>query len=143
MTTALAVQLVVTLREMPSEELQAQLEAALARLDGLEQMADPYAQVKSVEQEILTLLVKNGLVEGQGTTAATATASPAPNRSPSGSPPTTSASSASDSSPGASTKTNSSTPTPTPAPVAPAAEGNTTTSTTVTQPAATTESPPS
>lgn len=75
-TTALAVQLVVTLREMPSEELQAQIQAALARLDGLEHMDDPYAEVKAVEKEILTLLVESGLVEEQKSTEVTATPTP-------------------------------------------------------------------
>ena len=134
-TTALAVQLVVTLREMPSEEVQAQLEAALARLDGLEHMADPYGEVKAVEQEILTLLVKNGLVKAQETTATKATASPAPNPSPSGSPPTTSATSATQKSSGASPTTGTNSSTPTPTSVAPAPEGNTTTPTTATEPA--------
>jgi putative peptide zinc metalloprotease protein len=75
-TTALAIQLVVTLREMPSEEVQAKIQAALARLDGLERMDDPYAQVKAVEAEILTILVDSGLVERQETTAATSGATP-------------------------------------------------------------------
>jgi putative peptide zinc metalloprotease protein len=77
-TTALAVQLVVTLREMPTEEVQARIEAALARLDGLENLDDPYAQVKAVEKEILTLLVQSGLVDEQDTTASSATGAPAP-----------------------------------------------------------------
>ena len=70
-TTALAIQLVVTLKEMPSEEVQAQIEEAMASLDGLEEMDDPYAQIKAVEQQILTLLIDNGLVEAEQTTAAT------------------------------------------------------------------------
>ncbi len=141
-TTALAVQLVVTLREMPSDEVQAQIEAALARLDGLEQMPDPYAQVKAVEQEILTLLVKNGLVEAQETKADTATGSPAPNPSGSGSSSTTSTTSARPSSPSGSPAARTSSSTPTPTTVAPAGAGNTTTSTTATEPTAPTESPP-
>ena len=40
-TTALARQLLVTLREAPSAELRAQIEAAMARLDGLHGSADP------------------------------------------------------------------------------------------------------
>ncbi|HVM09870.1 MAG TPA: hypothetical protein VM345_15490 [Acidimicrobiales bacterium] len=67
-TAALAVQLVVTLREMPSEKLQAQIEAALRRLEGLDLTQDVYTQVKTVEREILTLLVDAGLVEGLDTT---------------------------------------------------------------------------
>ncbi|MBW3645948.1 MAG: hypothetical protein KY441_10650, partial [Actinobacteria bacterium] len=104
-TTALAVQLVVTLEEMPDEELQAQIEAALARLDGLEEMEDPYGQVKAVEDEILTMLVDSGLVEGRETTASTATATP------DSAPSTTSPSStttADDGSPGSSLSTTTS-----------------------------------
>ena len=90
-TTALAVQLVVTLREMPSDELKAKIEAALARLDGLEDMDDPYGQVKAVEQEILTLLVDAGLVEQQETTvvsSAPATTTPSTAASTSTTAPT-------------------------------------------------------
>ena len=86
-TTALAVQLVVTLQEMPSEEVQAQIQAALDRLDGLEELPDPYGEVKAVEQEILTLLVANGLVTNT-TSASTATA-PASGSAPTASTSTT------------------------------------------------------
>ena len=85
-TTALAVQLVATLREMPSEQVQAQVEAALAELDDLQSLPDPYASVKAVEQEILALLVAEGLVEQDASTASTATATPAPSASPTSSP---------------------------------------------------------
>ncbi|MBW3627244.1 MAG: hypothetical protein KY412_06505 [Actinobacteria bacterium] len=129
-TTALAVQLVVTLQEMPDEELQAQIEAALARLDGLEEMEDPYGQVKAVEDEILTMLVDSGLVEGRETTASTATATP------DSAPSTTSPSStttADDGSPGSSlsTTTSSSSRSTT-------SSGDTTTTTTSTQATTTT-----
>ncbi|MBW3614370.1 MAG: hypothetical protein KY439_03555 [Actinobacteria bacterium] len=100
-TTALAVQLVVTLREMPSEEVQEQIRAALARLDGLEHMDDPYAQVKTVESEILTLLVENGLVQDQETRTSKATATTTTSPSSSGSSTTTTT----DSSPGSSIAT--------------------------------------
>lgn len=58
-------------------EVADKVQAALSRLDGLEEIENPYAQVKAVEAEILTLLIDSGLVERQETTAAgSATASP-------------------------------------------------------------------
>jgi len=90
-TTALAIQLVVTLKEMPSEEVQEQIDAALTSLDGLEEMADPYAQIKAVEQQILTLLIDNGLVEEADVAAATGATSPTSSPSPTPSTTTTAA----------------------------------------------------
>jgi putative peptide zinc metalloprotease protein len=63
-TAALAVQLVVTLREIPTEDLQQQIEAAMAKLDDPYALPDIYAAVKEVEQEIITLLADAGLVDG-------------------------------------------------------------------------------
>jgi putative peptide zinc metalloprotease protein len=82
-TAALAVQLVVSLNAMPDEQVQAQLSAALAELDGIEQLDGAldldavYAQVKAVEAEVLGILTTAGLVDGTeqaeaGTAAATA-----------------------------------------------------------------------
>lgn len=62
-TTALAVQLVTTLREQPSEQVQQQIEQALADLDGQQDGADVYTQVLAVQEEILRLLVDSDLVD--------------------------------------------------------------------------------
>lgn len=138
-TNALAVQLVVTLREMPSEEVQAQIEAALARLDGLEHMEDPYAEVKAVEKEILTLLVESGLVEEQKSTEVTAT--PTPTTAPSTAATTAPipSGSAGESTATTATSTSSTTTTTRPAAGETTAESTTTTGvTTTTNPGATT-----
>lgn len=63
-TAALAVQLVVTLREMPTEDLQKQIEAAMAKLDNLRSFPDPYAAIKQVEEEIVNLLADADLIDG-------------------------------------------------------------------------------
>jgi len=62
-TLALAVQLVATLKEAPSQEVQAQLEAALGRLDGITDLQALYDGIKTVEQEIITILLDNDLVD--------------------------------------------------------------------------------
>ena len=74
-TRALAVQLVATLKEMPTDEVRAQIEQAVSRLDDLQGVSDLYAEVKAVEQQVLTLLVDNGLIE-LPTPAPTPTLSP-------------------------------------------------------------------
>ena len=93
-TAALAVQLVVTLEELPDAEVQAAIEAAMAKLDGLEELAEDldvteiYAQVKAVEAEVLTILVSSGLVEEFTSTQSSASAAPSgePSVAPSGEP---------------------------------------------------------
>jgi hypothetical protein len=80
-TAALAVQLVVTLNEMPDDEVRAELDAAMAKLDGLDELttidlSDIYDQIKAVEAEVLTILVSHGLVDEVTTTEASASASP-------------------------------------------------------------------
>lgn len=62
-TLALAVQLVVTLNEMPSAEVQRQIEAALGRLDGITDLQVLYDEIQAVQQEIITVLYDNGLVD--------------------------------------------------------------------------------
>ncbi len=97
-TAALAVQLVVTLREMPSEELQSQIEAAMAKLDDLELSTDPYTEVKAVEREIVTLLESNGLLEdstsitNDDSSASTSTSTTAVSSSSGDDPPATTSS---------------------------------------------------
>jgi len=93
-TAALAVQLVVTLREMPDEQVRAQIEAAMAKLDGLDEVTasldvgDVYTQVKAVEAEVLSILVTHGLVDDVTQTEVTAspTAAPTASTAVSGSP---------------------------------------------------------
>jgi putative peptide zinc metalloprotease protein len=69
LTAALAVQLVVSLEALPSEQVEAELQQAWSRLQGLEQLtaeldvAEVYATVKSVQAEVLAVLQRNGLVE--------------------------------------------------------------------------------
>jgi putative peptide zinc metalloprotease protein len=79
-TTALAQQLVVTLRETPSPEVQAQLQTAMARLGNLKGL-DPaliYSELADVQRDIVTALTDAGLVEAVTTTQATASATPDP-----------------------------------------------------------------
>ena len=81
-TAALAVQLVVTLDELPDDEVKAKLDAAMSKLDGLDELsavldvADVYAQVKAVEKEVLGILVSSGLVEDVTQVEVSASASP-------------------------------------------------------------------
>jgi putative peptide zinc metalloprotease protein len=81
-TAALAVQLVVTLNEMPDDEVQAKIDAAMAELDGLDELTATldlgavYTQIKAVEQEILDILVTAGLVDAVLQEESTASASP-------------------------------------------------------------------
>lgn len=73
-TGALAVQLVVTLLDMPSEELQARIDAALdgLDLDGITDLAGLYTEVQGVQTEILTLLSDAGLIADVPPSSATA-----------------------------------------------------------------------
>ena len=83
-TTALAQQLIVTLRETPSPELQAQLQAAMAKLGNLKGL-DPaliYRELTGVQNDVLTALTDAGLVESVGTATATASATPVPTANP-------------------------------------------------------------
>jgi putative peptide zinc metalloprotease protein len=78
-TNALAVQLVATLKQAPSEQVQAQLDAAMAKMGNLEGLdaASLYKQVAAVEDEVVTILKDNDLLSADpSTTAASATASP-------------------------------------------------------------------
>lgn len=72
LTTAMAVQLVITLNGAPSAAVQAQLHSALAGLDASRLLAT----VDAVRTKVLTILTDAGLVDGVTTTTATATASP-------------------------------------------------------------------
>ena len=108
-TRALAVQLVVTLREAPSAAVQEQIEQAVARLTDLPDGADIYAELQAVEQEVLGLLVDEGLV---ATPSPAPTAVPSASTSPSSAPPP-------EGSPSAAASTPSDTPSsaePSPAP---------------------------
>jgi putative peptide zinc metalloprotease protein len=91
-TTALAIQLIATINEAPSEEVQAQLEAAMAKLgdlDGLD-AGSLLQQVKAVEESIITILETNGLLTNSPTgTTSTASASPAPSGEPAATPTAT------------------------------------------------------
>lgn len=77
-TTALAQQLVITLRDTPSPEVQAQLQAAMARLGNLNGL-DPaliYSELASVQRDIVTTLTNAGLVDAVSSTSASASATP-------------------------------------------------------------------
>ncbi|MCW2706347.1 MAG: Tat (Twin-arginine translocation) pathway signal sequence domain protein, partial [Frankiales bacterium] len=77
LTTAMAVQLVVTLKSAPSAAIQAQLTHALAGLDALKGLdpAQLVAAVTAAQNNVLTTLVDAGLVDGVTATTATASAS--------------------------------------------------------------------
>jgi putative peptide zinc metalloprotease protein len=90
-TTALAVQLVATLKEAPSEQVQAQLDAAMAKMGDLQGLdaASLYEQVSAVQDEVLGILEDNDLlVATPEATTASASASPSASTSadPSASP---------------------------------------------------------
>ena len=119
-TAAMAVQLVVTLNEMPDAQVKAQIEAAMAKLDGIDQLdgtldlGDIYAQIKAVEAEVVKILVGAGLVDKALLNEANASATPSPSARPTAS---ASASASSTPSPSASASA-SATPLPTPSPSA-------------------------
>jgi len=117
-TSALAVQLVTTLSAQPSDEVQAQLDTAMAQLGDLHGLdaASLYQQVKAVETQVVTILSDSGLLTSTLSTTATASATPTPSASitdPSATPQASA-------SPSATPDVASSTPTPsdTPAPSA-------------------------
>jgi putative peptide zinc metalloprotease protein len=79
-TAALAVQLVVSISQVPTAEVQAQLNAALAKLDDIKGL-DPgqlVTAVTTVQTEVLSILTDAGLVDGVTTKTATAAASTTP-----------------------------------------------------------------
>ena len=79
-TSALAVQLVATLQQAPSAEVQRQLDAAMATMKDLKGL-DPSSllqQVTAVEAAVVTILKDNNLLTGTTQTTATATASATP-----------------------------------------------------------------
>ncbi len=91
LTTAIATQLVVTLRSLPSAEVEEQLSAAWSQLDGIENRglsaAELYAEIQAVQAQLLDVLVAGGLVEGvEGVTTAVSTSSPSATSSATASP---------------------------------------------------------
>jgi putative peptide zinc metalloprotease protein len=82
LTTALAVQLVVTLERLPGEQVEAELAAAFEQLEGLEELTAEldlhavYEQVQQVQAEVLAVLVRNGLVDAASTTTAVPSGGP-------------------------------------------------------------------
>ena len=79
-TSALAVQLVATLSQAPSAQVQQQLNAAMAKMGDLKGL-DPASllqQVTAVESAVLTVLQSSGLMTGTTPTTVTATASAIP-----------------------------------------------------------------
>jgi putative peptide zinc metalloprotease protein len=80
LTAALAVQLVVTLTSLPSEQVEAELQQAWSRLEGLEQLTSEldldavYATVRSVQAEVLEVLQRNDLVDATAPTPAASSA---------------------------------------------------------------------
>jgi putative peptide zinc metalloprotease protein len=84
LTTALAVQLVVALESVPSAEVEAELTAAFAKLEGLEDLVEDldlagvYKTVQEVQAEVLAILVRHGLVDDATTAAPAASASASP-----------------------------------------------------------------
>lgn len=87
-TTALAVQLVATVKQAPSAQVQQQLDAAMAQLDNLQGLdaAALLSQVTAVQKAVLTILQTNDLLTGPTPTAAAATASASPSATVSASP---------------------------------------------------------
>ena len=73
LTTALAVQLVVALESVPSAQVEAELAAAFAKLEGLEELVEDldlaavYKTVQEVQSEVLAILVRAGLVDQAAT----------------------------------------------------------------------------
>jgi len=77
LTTAIAYQIVVTVSEEPSAELQAKLRDALGQLDGISVDATPaqvLAQVQAVQQQVQTILDDSGIVADDGTTSSSTSA---------------------------------------------------------------------
>jgi len=90
LTTALAVQMVVTLSHTPPAQVTAQLQQALATLDGVKGLAPAQlvAAVDAVQKQVLGILTDAGLVDASTATTAVATSSPSagPSAAPSGTP---------------------------------------------------------
>src|SRR4051812_34170056 len=117
-TTAIADQIVVSVKSVPSDELMARLTAELQKLDAIKQLggnpADVAAKVAEVQKEIEQELQDSGVLvptptptataspKPSATATATRSASPSPTASASGSP----------------TATATDTPTATPSPTA-------------------------
>jgi len=79
LTTAIAYQIVVTVSEQPSAELQAKLREALGQLDAIsvdDAPAEILAQVQAVQRQVQSVLDDSGIVAGDGTTSSSAAASP-------------------------------------------------------------------
>jgi putative peptide zinc metalloprotease protein len=114
-TSALAVQLIVSVKEAPSPEVQAQLNAALAKLDAKVDPSQLVAQVTAVQKEVVAILTDADLVDAPVVTAvASATASPSAGSTTSATASATT--SPSPSSAPSATPTASATPTPTATP---------------------------
>jgi len=99
-TTALADQLVITLSRQPTPQLQAQLQAALAKLGAIRQLgsgatpAQVEAAVTAVQQEVDSALASSGL-ETSATAEPSAASSPSESTTGSGAPATAPGASAS------------------------------------------------
>jgi putative peptide zinc metalloprotease protein len=80
LTTAMAVQLVVSISAAPPADVQTRLDAALAGLDGVEGL-DPaviYQRVQQIETQVVTILQDAGLLTTTPTPAGTAVATATP-----------------------------------------------------------------
>ena len=77
-TTALAVQLVATVSELPDEKVYDDLQAALSKLDGMDQLDldQLWDTVQSVKAEVVDVLVAAGIAPALAEAVATATATP-------------------------------------------------------------------
>jgi putative peptide zinc metalloprotease protein len=123
LTTAMAVQLVVTLDKVPSEQVEQQLQDALASLDDLKGLSPDQlvAAVAAVQQHVVTILTDAGLMTGAGTTTTTAVATATPSGAAAATappastpPPETSAASTTTPSPAGTSPTAGPTSSPTP-----------------------------
>ena len=119
LTQALAVQLVVTLKDLPSDEVRTKLDAALAQLDATKSLdaQQLYDDLMGVQQQVLTVLTDAGLVDASTTATASASATPSASDAPT-SEPTPSGSAAATELPSASPSAPSSDPTPSATPSA-------------------------
>ncbi|MCU1602926.1 MAG: hypothetical protein JWO22_3635, partial [Frankiales bacterium] len=84
LTTAMAVQLVVTLTQAPSAADQRALQTAMSRLREVQGRgpAQLQAVVNDVQHQVLTILTDAGLVDRVTVTQATASATPSPSSTP-------------------------------------------------------------
>lgn len=115
-TTALAVQLVVTLNALPSQQVYDQLAAALSGLDDLAGLDTQqlWQAVQQVQTQVLQVLTDAGLVDAVTTATASATATPSPSASASPAPTPSSTGSATPASTVAPTASASGEPSPSP-----------------------------